>query len=249
MKETTDFLELQRQEVLLEEMGINRNEADKLRKTMMDHKDAVAAKEEELTRMRQHRGRKDDWEEWVDKKRRMGRVMHHSEFIRRLRTIVPKLMVTRAAVNGCISLYDIRNTPVREAPNYKGPEKWYFEMPIYIGWIGEGIMPEYEVDVVNDVGVPIGQWRGWRTILLRMITIWNHEHFLTSTAGVTELKFNLDVWGRKIRVSRGSIITEDQALQAFGYPTQGNTASAYRQQLYEFRNPLPLPLPPPDARY
>lgn len=238
-----DTLELERQESLLEEMGINRNEADKLRKTMLDHKEAVIAKEEQLTAMRQSKGRKDDWEEWIDAKRRMGKPMHHSEFIRRLRRIVPTLVASRGRKNGTINLYKIQNTPIRETTDYTGPEKWNFLLPVYIGWIHEGVMPEYEIDIVNDVQIPISQKRGWRTILLRMIARWRHELIITNTAGVKEVSPKVDIWGRPVRAGRASIITEDQALEAFGYPTQGITASAYRQQLWRFRNGVPDPIP------
>ena len=227
------------EDALLSEMGINRNEADKLRKTMLDHKEALCAKGEELTRMRQKRGRKDDWEEWVDAKRRMGKVMHHSEFIRRLREIVPNMIASRGRRNGTINLYKIQNTPVREVPDYLGPEKWYFLKPVFIGWIHEGEMPEYEIDIVNDVKVPIGQKRGWRTILLRMICLWDYEKVVTPMPGGVEIREREDIWGRKIKASRASIITEAQALEAFGYPSQGATASAYRQLLYLYRNAVP----------
>lgn len=236
-------LELQRQEALLAEMGIDRTEANKLRATMLSPDEAVCAKSEELTRMRQKRGRKKDWEEFADAKRRMGKVMHHSEFLRRLRSLMPNVIVERGQVNGTLSLYQPVNTPVREAPDYKGSEKWYFTKPVYIGWIHLGEMPEYEIDVLNDVQIPIRQKRGWRTILLRMIVKWNYEKLVIPMPGGLEIKEKEDIWGRKVRQSRASIITEEQALDAFGYPTQGMTASAFRHQLYLFRNAEPEPIP------
>jgi hypothetical protein len=239
----TDALELERQRALLNEMGIDPTESEKLRATMLSADEAVHAKSEELVRARQKRGRKQDWDEWIDAKRRMGRVLHHSDVIRRLRSLVPDIMVGRGAVNGTIGLYQIRNTPVREVPDYKGPEKGYFSRPVYIGWMQEGEMPEYEIDLVNEVQVPIGQKRGWRTILLNMIVRWNYELIVVPMPGGVEIRENVDIWGRKIKQSRASIITEEQAIQAFGHPTQGATASAYRQQLYNFRNPKPEPLP------
>lgn len=242
-KKIEDALEKERQEALLKEMGIEPHEADKLRKTMLSPDEAVHAKSEELVRAVQSRGRKEDWEEYVDAKRRMGRVLHHSEFIRRLRTIVPRLAVYRGRVNGTLSLYDFRSAPVKDCPDYKGSEKWYFTEPVYIGWCHIGEMPEYEIDVINNFQVPIGQKRGWRTILMRMIARWNHETEIVPAGSVKEVRPKVDIWGRKIRANRASIITEEQALEAFGYPTQGITASAYRRQLYEFRNAVPEVIP------
>ena len=227
----TDQLEIERQEALLQEMGINPHEAEKLRNTMLSPQEAVCAKQEELTRARQHKGRKTDWEEYVDAKRRMGRVMHHSEFIRRLRTIVPSLIVAQGGQRNRLGLYAVRSTPVKEVPTYKGPEKWNFPCPIYIGWIEMGYMPEYEIDIVNDVQIAIGQKRGWRTVLLNMIVRWNLKlNFL----GEPEK----DMWGRPIRLSRASFITEKQALEAFGPPSNGPTANNYLKQLYDFRNDI-----------
>jgi hypothetical protein len=169
----------------------------------------------------------------------MGKPMHHSEFIRRLRLIIPNLVASRGRKNGTINLYKIQNTPIKEVPDYLGPEKFNFLLPVFVGWLQEGVMSEYEIDIVNDAKIPIGQHRGWRTILLNMIVRWRHELIVTNTAGVREVSPKLDIWGRPVRSARASIITEDQALEAFGYPTQGNTASAYRQQLYSFRNGIP----------
>ena len=228
--------EAERQEALLDEMGIDRTESDKLRKTMLSADEAVCAKGEELERIRQHKGRKKDWDEFIDIKRRMGHVLHHSEFVRQLRIIVPNLIVAPTMRRNQLGLYTVRSTPVTEVPDYKGSEKLHFSCPIYIGWIEMGYMPEYEIDVVNEAQIPIGQKRGWRTVLLRMIVRWN---YLMDSRG----DFLLDAWGRKKRTSRASIITEDQTLKAFGLPTQGITASGYRLQLYNFRNAVPESVP------
>jgi hypothetical protein len=225
--------EIEREEALLSEMGLTRQDTEKLRDTMLSADEAVAAKQEEITTIRQHKGRKSDWEEYADAKRRMGKVLHHSEFIRRLRTIIPTLTVTDGRVRGTLTLLMIRSTPVKEIPDYAGTFKFYAPCPIYIGWIHAGWMPEYEIDLIDDDQCAIGQKRGWRTILLRMIVRWNKK-----------LKVNgdpeLDIHGVAIRESRASIITEEQADQAFGSPTQGwLTATAYRHQLHDFRNAVP----------
>ena len=222
--------EIEREEVLLDEMGLTRNDTEKLRDTMLSAEEAVCAKQEEITAIRQHKGRKEDWEEYADIKRRMGYVMHHSEFIRKLRTLIPRLIVTDGRVRGTLSLFQVRSIPVKEFPDYKGPEKTNFMCPVYIGWIHRGEMPEYEIDIVDDAQCAIGQRRGWRTILLRMIVRWNK---MLKPNG----EFEVDMHGVPRRESRASLITEAQALKAFGVPTQGFiTATGYRHQLFNFRN-------------
>ena len=220
------------QEQLLDQMGLSLHEANYLRTQMLSADEAVCAKSEELTAIKQKKGRRSDWEELADAKARMGRPMHHSEFIRTLRTIIPSLIVTDGRVRGTLSLFMVRSTPVKEVPNYKGPEKTNFSCPVYIGWIHSGEMPEYEIDLIDGFQCAIGQKRGWRTILLRLIARWNKKLELNGEPA-------LDIWGSPIRLSRASIITEEQAHAAFGEPTNGITASNYRQQLFAFRNAHP----------
>lgn len=220
------------QEQLLESMGLSLHEANYLRTQMLSADEAVAAKSEELTAIRQHKGRRSDWEELADAKARMGRPMHHSEFICKLRRIVPSLIVTNGRKRGTLSLYMVRSTPVKEVPDYKGPESTNFSCPVYIGWIHSGDMPEYEIDLIDGFQCAIGQKRGWRTILLRLIARWNKRLELNGEP-------QLDIWGCPIRISRASIITEEQAHATFGLPSNGITASNYRRQLYDFRNAAP----------
>src|SRR5258708_35425396 len=111
-------LEEQRKADLMEEMGLTTNDVDKLRAMMLSSDEAVCAKSEELEKIRQHKGRKEEWEEFVDAKRRMGKVLHHSEIIRRLRRIVPSLIVAPGAQHNRISLYVVRNTPIKEIQDY-----------------------------------------------------------------------------------------------------------------------------------
>ena len=225
--------EIEREEALLEEIGLTLNDTQKLRDTMLSPDEAVCAKQEELLAIRQHKGRKSDWEEYADSKRRMGYVMHHSEFIRKLRTVVPGLLVTDGRVRGTLALLQVRSIPVREVPQYLGPERTNFMCPVYIGWIHSGEMPEYEIDIIDDAQCAIGQRRGWRTILLRMIVRWNK---MLKPNG----EFEVDIHGVPRRESRASLITEAQALKAFGVPTQGFiTATGYRHQLFNFRNAVP----------
>src|SRR5579859_7801980 len=83
----------QRKEALLEEMGVTRDDVDKLQAMMLSPGEAVCAKKEELDHIRQKKSRKEEWEEFVDAKRRMGRVLHYSEVVRGLRQIIPSLVV------------------------------------------------------------------------------------------------------------------------------------------------------------
>src|SRR5690348_2242525 len=103
---------------LLEEMGITQYETDKLKKMMLGADEAVCAKKEELERIRRHKGRKDYWEEFVNAKRRMWRTMHHSDIIRRLRRVLPSLIVCRGGQLNRIGLYVVRSTPISEILNY-----------------------------------------------------------------------------------------------------------------------------------
>lgn len=237
MNEEFDSLEQktrdeEHQEQLLDAMGLSLHEANYLRTQMLSADEAVSAKADELTRIKQHKGRRSDWEELADAKARMGRPMHHSEFICKLRTIIPSLIVTDGRVRGTLSLFMVRSTPIKEVPDYKGPEKTNFSCPVYIGWIHSGDMPEYEIDVIDGFQCAIGQKRGWRTILLRLIARWNKKLELNGEPA-------LDIWGSPIRLSRASIITEEQAHDVFGAPSNGITASSYRRQLYDFRNAAP----------
>lgn len=237
MNEEFDSLEQktrdeEHQEQLLDQMGLSLHEANYLRTQMLSADEAISAKSEELIAIKQHKGRRSDWEELADAKARMGRPMHHSEFICKLRTIIPSLIVTDGRVRGTLSLFMVRSTPIKEVPDYKGPEKTNFSCPVYIGWIYSGDMPEYEIDVIDGFQCAIGQKRGWRTILLRLIARWNKKLELNGEPA-------LDIWGSPIRVSRASIITEEQAHTVFGEPSNGITASNYRRQLYDFRNAAP----------
>jgi hypothetical protein len=222
-------LEEQRKAALLEEMGINQNDTDKLRKMMLSADEAVCARHEEQVKIRQHKGRKDQWEEFIDAKRRMGRVLHHSEIIERLRQIVPSLIVAPGAQQNRVGLYVIRNMAVSEIPNYPLTANGlaYTDVPIYIGWLELGESPEYEIDLVNDVDVAIGQKRGWRTLLLRLIA--------RRAAHCKQCELNPKFHsGQKGRST--SLVSEQQAEKVFGYPSNGPTASNYRRQLWEFRN-------------
>jgi hypothetical protein len=207
-----------KEEALLEEMGLTRNDTDKLRKTMLSADEAVCAKQEELTRIRQHKGRKENWQEFLDTKARMGRVLSGHDVIRHLRTILPQLRCADGRVRKTLSLF---------SPVVRTYEDGFHPGWEYLGWIQSHLNPEYTIDIVDADGVPKGKINGWRTFLLNVI-------IRKDGTGKWILKSNgvvADGTGLPLK-----IITEEQALRAFGYPTNGATASEYRRQLWEFRN-------------
>lgn len=87
---------------------------------------------------------------------------------------------------------------------------------VFLGWCHRGYNPEYEIDIPNDVGVAVSQLRGWRTLLIRMLCRRDSITFQPK-----------------------SLFTEQQLLDEFGPPTNGETASKYREHLYNFRNTSP----------
>jgi hypothetical protein len=189
----------------LTESGLEGADVTKLRSTMLSPSEAVAAKKEQQTNILQNRGRKKDWDEYVDEKRRMGRVLHHSEIISKLKKLIPSLICADGATPNSISLYYYNPRAIFMNGQKRGGL-------VNIGWIQGGWNPEYEIDVVDDVGRAIGQKRGWRTLLLRLICL-------------------KDEFG-----TRRPILTEQQANEHFGYPSNGQTASNYRAHLWRYRH-------------
>jgi hypothetical protein len=213
-----DELEEQRKSALLEEMGLTDRDTKRLREQMVSADEAVAAKKEELTTIRQSRGRKDNWLEYLDIKARVGRVLHCSEILRRLRTIIPGLYPYDGRVRGTVGLV---------APIVRTFEDGFHAGWEYLGWIHADKNTEYEIDLVDGDGVPRGRCQGWRTLLLNLIIRRDGTgQFVLKERGIVQ-----DGTGLPLK-----IITEEQAMKAFGWPTNGATASNYRRQLYEFRN-------------
>lgn len=213
-----DELEHRRAEQLLDEMGLADRDINKLRNQMLSADEAVIAKQEELTAIRQHRGRKPEWQEFLDVKARMGHVLHAHDFIAKLKMILPQLRCADGRVFGTIALF----TPVLRTYDDGFHPGWS-----YIGWVHNLWNPEYTIDYCDEDGVPRGRRNGWRNILLNSI-------IATDGTGEWTLKGNgvvQDGTGKPLK-----IITEEKALEAFGYPTNGATASLYRMQLWEFRN-------------
>lgn len=211
---------IEQQEALIEEMGISKSDAAYLRKSALSADEAVAAKKEELSTIRSHKGRKGNWLEYLDQQARMGYILPGSEVVRHLRTIIPQLRVYDGRVRGT---WGFASPVIRTYEDGKFKRGW-----TYLGWCYETWNPEYEVDYVDEDGVPRGRRQGYRTLLLNLIT-------KKDGTGKWQLNDSMSVCqdgtGEPLK-----IITEAQALSAFGHPTSGPTASNYRKQLYEWRN-------------
>lgn len=199
--------EQEQKRAFLEEAGIEDWDAQKLRNSMLSAEEAQIAKKEQLDDIRIRKSRKPDWDEFVDAKRRMGRVLHHSEIISKLKSIIPDLYVDDGLVRNTISLYKW-NRAKQFGDKTGGTE--------YLGWMQYGDSPEYEIDLTNDVGVAVRQKRGWRTVLMNLICRREERTYLPC-----------------------SIITEQQVQELFGNPTNGETASKFRERLWKFRNTSP----------
>lgn len=200
-------IEEERKQAFLEESGLEGVDAKKLRSSMLSADEAIAANEELMQDIRARKCRKPDWDEYIDEKRRWGRALHHSEIILRLRRLIPNLCVTEGTMKDTLSLYVWDRTQ---------PFLGKTGGTVFIGWLHRGWNPEYEIDKVNDAGVAVGQLRGWRTTLLRMICRRDSVTFAPK-----------------------SLFSEEQAYSEFGAPTQGETASNFRMYLHKFRNTSP----------
>lgn len=114
----------------------------------------LAEREERLYKSRESQRMKGQ-EDHSDPFAQLGRPMHHSEVVHRLRSIIPGLTV--AAGHGTnISLY-------RPSPrSVDAPQQ-------YIGYLYSGENPEYSTWLLDQNDVPVQERRGWRTTLLRLI--------------------------------------------------------------------------------
>lgn len=208
---TQEQKEAQRQQemkdALMEEAGLEGVSVAELRKTMLSAEEAVVAKTEQLEDVRARKSRKKDWQEYVDAKRRWGRALHHSEILSNLHKLVPGLYACDGLVRNTIGLY-----------TWDRSQKFESKVggTVYQGWMQYGYSPEYEIDLVDNIGVAKRQIRGWRTVLIRMITRRDATTFIPC-----------------------SLFTEEQAWALFGAPTNGDTATKWREHLYKFRNTSP----------
>jgi hypothetical protein len=92
---------------------------------------------------------------------RQGHRMHHSEFVRKLRKLVPCLLVIPGNVKGDLAVYRVYPQPQAHLDGMSMQYLWYVPM----GW-----MPEFSIYLFDSRGVPTREEkRGWRTPLLRLI--------------------------------------------------------------------------------
>jgi len=211
-----------KQEALLEEMGLESRDVNQLQKQMMSADEAVSAKAEELTRIRQHKGRKDNWQEFLDSKARMGYVMHGGDLLYTLRNVIPGLMPYDGRVIGTIGL---------ASPVVRTFEDGYHQGYQYLGWIYKDWNPEFTIDYCDEDGVPRGKRQGWRALLLNIIKLKDGDEtkWVLKERGVVQ-----DGTGRALK-----ILTEEIVDKAFPIITNSQGRDAYKRQLYRFRHGLP----------
>jgi hypothetical protein len=213
-----------KEEALLEEMGLTRQDTDQLRKQMFKAEDAVDAKSEEMVKIRQHKNRKDNWQEFLDFKARMGVILSGHDIIRRLRILMPKLRAYDGRVRGTYGLV---------CPIVRTFEDGFHPGWEYLGWIHSDWNPEYTIDVMDENGILTGEKRqGYRGFLLKnLIKKDGTGAWVLKARGVVK-----DGTGLPLR-----LLTEDGVNRVFGDPSGSLTSdgrSQYRRQLWRFRHGL-----------
>lgn len=128
--------------------------------TMAEHLSSLKEKNfnSEGTRRQRHQ----DQDEFKKHDARLGRPMHCSEFLLRLKRLVPALFVKEGGIVGDLALYLVAETP---------QTKWKGKNYKYYGYITYEMLPEfsrYEFEQSRDILIRESE-RGWRTPLLRFI--------------------------------------------------------------------------------
>lgn len=96
-------------------------------------------------------------EEYADIQARIGRILHHSEFISRLRKIGVRCWFSEHPHLDKLTFLVQRNADVMLKPEV-------------LCFAQRGYAPEFTVMGFDDHGVPLAErYRGWRTVLLRLI--------------------------------------------------------------------------------
>jgi hypothetical protein len=96
-------------------------------------------------------------EEYADIEARIGRIMHHSEFVTRLKKIGVRCALRDHPQTDKLTLLVQRGNDVLK--------------PYEVGcWIKNGFAPEFSVMGFDEHGVPLAErYRGWRTAILQLI--------------------------------------------------------------------------------
>lgn len=125
---------------------------DKLFRSRLGKSEINAYIKEDRAR-RLQRTRNPEFEEMTGV-RRLGRVMHSSEFLTKIKHVVPNLQTRPGGIQGDISLYRVIGEEIA-----------------YVCWLTEGYLPEFSLVKFNADMQPIREIRGWRTVLIRMIKV------------------------------------------------------------------------------
>jgi len=89
---------------------------------------------------------------------RVGRPLHHSDFLRKLRPLVPCLYITDGRIIGDLAVFKTGS---------RGEDGNDFQ---YLFYIPTGILPEFSQYEFDARDIPVRESkRGWRTVLLRLI--------------------------------------------------------------------------------
>lgn len=129
------------------------------------HEKAHSAGLEEVIRQRElstdyvkeYKFFRQDEDRLTDEKQRRGELMFCLDFVEKLNTILPAYLSGKI-INGLSGLYVFM-------PDVKGGH-WH-----YVCGVQASIMNEYSVIYVDSHGLPLNEKkRGWRTVLLRLIT-------------------------------------------------------------------------------
>lgn len=100
-------------------------------------------------------------EDYRNDEARVGRLLHHSDFLYKLKKLVPSLFITEGRVIGDWAIFQ----------TYPGPQskldgrEWEYLFYCHMGYI-----PEFSIYEFNERDIPQRESRrGWRTVLLRLI--------------------------------------------------------------------------------
>lgn len=100
-------------------------------------------------------------EEYRNDAARIGRPLHHSDFLTVLTKLVPCLYITPGRFIGDLAVFKTYGSPQTRLDGRD------FE---YLFYIPMGIMPEFSIYEFDDRDIPLREsQRGWRTVLLRLI--------------------------------------------------------------------------------
>jgi hypothetical protein len=98
--------------------------------------------------------RYEDQSDFKNKERQMGKLLHSSEFVRRVQKLNPDLIVEDSkAVNGCAAFYLVRNG-----------KREYTNASFKKGWISE-----FSIIHTDAADLPVRVDYGWRTCLVRLL--------------------------------------------------------------------------------